>query len=230
MDIRCFFIEPTNMMKVYLQRRHAPNWIRAKLLKKCPAHNGMHAARVFVREMAITDSAGNVNHVQLDDYMDDHRWPAACDCGKVFDVMDPYNVDEIFEDVICQDTTTGKKMPFSKAIQTPGCMWDDFSPHAPKDCGPDGLKLCVVCPGGEVWNLDGRSKDCVSRCVHCKKPYKKCNCKKPHFEDSDPEHRCWVRNGAPPHITVEWNNLCCYENIATPRWKGNLINGVLVAA
>jgi len=76
--------------------------------------------------------------------------------------------------------------------------------------------LLVRCPNGEGtrdWDID-------SRCSNCGLP-------------SDKIHRCWVRHGTPPLITVDKHGVTCNAgagSIALPKWHGFLRNGSLVLA
>jgi hypothetical protein len=72
--------------------------------------------------------------------------------------------------------------------------------------------LIVLTPGGE-WNIDSRAG----------------NCKLP----DDRLHRCWVRHGTPPNITVDTIGQTCGAgagSIMAGRYHGFLRNGVLVPA
>lgn len=60
--------------------------------------------------------------------------------------------------------------------------------RAPSFTFTDGPHLCVMTPGGR-WNIDSRASNCGL-------PY-------------DLEHRCWVRHGEPPNVTVDKNGLTC---------------------
>jgi hypothetical protein len=75
--------------------------------------------------------------------------------------------------------------------------------------GPDGKFLIAVCPGGHHWHIDGKAS----------------NCTKP----SDEVHKCWIRHGEPPNLTVDKNGDTCAAgagSIQTPNWHGFLRNGV----
>ena len=54
--------------------------------------------------------------------------------------------------------------------------------------GPDGHHLIVKTPGG-LWHVDGRASNCT--------------------RPEDDQHRCWVRHGAPPDVTVDKNGDTC---------------------
>ena len=90
--------------------------------------------------------------------------------------------------------------------KVPGAMWDaTWYPTK----GLDGLALMVICPGGGFWFIDGRAS----------------NCTKP----DDNEHRCWVRHGEPPNITVDKEGNTCNAgagSIGVQGYHGFLRNGV----
>ena len=84
-----------------------------------------------------------------------------------------------------------------------GASWDnETEPH-----------LHVRCPNGDGtrdWDIDSRAS----------------NCKLP----EDRLHRCWIRHGEPPLITVDKNGFSCSAgagSIALPKWHGFLRNGEL---
>jgi hypothetical protein len=62
------------------------------------------------------------------------------------------------------------------------------------DKGPDGRCLVVVCPNGCEWMIDGPASNCTMP------------------QDRGPfssSHRCWVRHGEPPNITVDKAGRTC---------------------
>jgi hypothetical protein len=74
----------------------------------------------------------------------------------------------------------------------------------------EGPHLYVQTPGGD-WDID-------SRCSNCTLP-------------EDRVHRCWVRHGMPPQITVDKSGLTCGAgagSIQQRTWHGHLHNGLLV--
>jgi hypothetical protein len=89
-----------------------------------------------------------------------------------------------------------------------GAMWyADWMPTAWK--GQDGHALFVKTPGGD-WGIDMRAS----------------NCTKP----DDNVHKCWVRHGAPPDVTVDKNGLTCAAgagSIVIGNYHGFLRNGYL---
>lgn len=86
------------------------------------------------------------------------------------------------------------------------------TPHAartPSYTFQDGDHLEVVTPGG-LWNVDSRASNCTM-------PY-------------DYEHRCWVRHGDVPVITVDKAGLTCSAgagSIQCGTYHGFLQNGHL---
>lgn len=75
--------------------------------------------------------------------------------------------------------------------------------------------LQVRCPNGDgtrEWDIDSRASNCGS--------------------PDDNNHRCWVRTGAPPLITVSKGQagqscVCGAGSIMLPNWHGMLENGIL---
>jgi hypothetical protein len=76
----------------------------------------------------------------------------------------------------------------------------------------DGTHLHVRLPNGEFWNVDGRASNCTM--------------------PDDRLHRCWVRHGEPPLVTVDKNGLTCAAgagSIQAGDYHGFLVEGVLSA-
>jgi hypothetical protein len=93
----------------------------------------------------------------------------------------------------------------------PGSLfWISFSSgHCSTHEPPCARHLTAVTPDGHWWDIDGRANNCTMK--------------------SDKRHRCWVRHGEPPHITVDKAGLTCAAgagSIQTPSWHGFLSNGV----
>lgn len=103
------------------------------------------------------------------------------------------------------------------ASAPPGAMWDATWMH---DCkggyflgGPnsDGRFLVVRLPNGHDWCIDSRASNCTT--------------------PNDKTHRCWVRHGEPPNITVDKNGKTCAAgagSIQSGDYHGFLRNGELV--
>lgn len=101
----------------------------------------------------------------------------------------------------------------------PGAMFDaDWMRHADRPqgdnryVGPDGLSLAVICPDGAIWQIDSQASNCTKKTDHV--------------------HKCWVRHGVPPLITVDKNGVTCEAgagSIQTRNWHGFLRNGEFVS-
>lgn len=77
--------------------------------------------------------------------------------------------------------------------------------------GPDGRVLAVRLPNGYGWAPDSRASNCT--------------------RPDDDTHRCWVRHGEVPRITVDKNGDTCSAgagSILSNGWHGFLRDGVLV--
>jgi len=108
---------------------------------------------------------------------DDPRWPKTCECGHEFTASDHW---QIFTDTIYKRADTGEEV--SIRVSEPGMMWDAWwMPDCYK--GADGRCLVVVCPDRHEWMIDGVASNCTMR--------------------DDRNHRCWVRHGEPPNLTVD---------------------------
>ncbi len=80
-----------------------------------------------------------------------------------------------------------------------GCLfWDNCK----------GPHLIAVCPGGSDWDIDSRASNCTLR--------------------NDRLHRCWIRHGEPPTVTVDKNGQTCAAgggSIMAGTYHGFLRNG-----
>lgn len=97
----------------------------------------------------------------------------------------------------------------------PGAMWNaEWLQGFPGWCGDDGLALIVKLPNGNDWHIDGVANNC------------------PDKEDSNAGgHKCWVRHGTAPNITVDKNGNTCNAgggSISSGSYHGFLRNGEFV--
>lgn len=132
---------------------------------------------------------------------DDARWPKACACGYEFQDADEW---QVFSEAIYR-AEDGRE--FTLRDVPPGAMWDAWwgSEHWK---GPDGKSMTVVCPDGTQWCIDARASNCTM--------------------PEDKVHRCWIRHGEPPNLTVDKNGVTCAAgagSIAVPGYHGFLQNG-----
>ena len=131
--------------------------------------------------------------------------------------------------------------PPPPAVRAPvGAMWyaDWLSEY---HAGPDGRALVVMCPGGHEWLIDGRASNCDHQCVNCGHPYHehsdsggynptRIGCDNGYQPRDGGAHRCWVRHGVPPAVSVDKSGLTCGAgggSILVPGWHGFLQQGVL---
>jgi hypothetical protein len=94
--------------------------------------------------------------------------------------------------------------------RAPGHMfYVDFSGgHCDTHTPPCTQHLYVVTPGGHWWDIDGRASNCTMK--------------------DDKQHRCWVRHGEPPNVTVDKAGLTCKAgagSIKVDGYHGFLRNG-----
>lgn len=207
-SVRCYFIEATDRARRKLRRFVFSDKTHAK----CPVGYGYHDASVPLDEIDRPflglRTVGNVR--ESDWPRDDPRWPVACACGYVFQGGDEW---QVFTEQIYRCPETGLKTTLRDA--SAGAMWyADWMISEGRSwyCGPDGHCLNVRLPGGHDWCVD-------SRCSNCTLP-------------DDDDHKCWVRHGVPPLVTVgkEGGKTCQAGagSIITPKgWHGFLRNGVL---
>jgi hypothetical protein len=136
---------------------------------------------------------------------EDPRWPKQCACGYVFSDSDHWQTKE---NHLYRHPETGEKRTLPEWAKTPGAMWNaTWMPNRWK--GEDGRSLVVVTPGG-VWMVDGRATNCTKR-----------------YDDT---HKCWVRHGNPPEVTVDKNGNTCTAGggfILVGGYHGFLRNGWL---
>jgi len=137
----------------------------------------------------------------------DPRWPRKCECGYEFSEADEW---QLFSENIYvrADNQPGE---YSLRHAPVGAMWDaSWFPDSWK--GSDGRCLVVVTPGGE-WMIDSRASNCTM--------------------PNDNVHKCWVRHGEPPNITVDKNGVTCGAgagSIQRGSYHGFLRNGMLTNA
>lgn len=176
-------------------------WLRVRWGSGCSGPRSYHRAERHRTDSPRLDDEplGDADSIPAAD------WPAACDdCGALAPA------DATREVVRCRlyDTDSGEPEPGD-------LYWADWFGcdqrggrciHGWTNC--DGLHLLAVLPSGEVFDLDGRAS----------------NCTKP----EDTLHRCWVRHGDPPRVTVDKSGLTCGAgggSIASPGYHGFLVDG-----
>lgn len=205
MGIKCFWLEPTDREKRYL-RRYAGG-------SKCPGPMSYHDAMTFLdesREVMSEDGTHWVDSGQIAKDFEGHPlWPTHCPCGYEFQDS-PDEQRQLFSSHIYRRADTGEEMTLRDAPD--GAMWDATWLHGwAANCGPDGRSIVCKVPVNHDWHIDGP-------CSNCTRP-------------NEP-HKCWVRHGEPPNLTVDKNGDTCAAgagSILTPTWHGFLRNGELVS-
>ena len=183
MGVTCFWVEETGTARVGLRRYSKGGGCREE------GGRNFHAAILWldtaplgkVTEDGITHW-GEPSFTYPDHA--DPRWPAACGCGFAFPASDGPGRLQNWDEPLYRRTDTGELTTLRNAPD--GAMWDAW--WLPWK-GPDGRSLEVICPGGGRWNIDGRASNCGS--------------------PGDNEHRCWIRHGEPPALTVDKDGNTC---------------------
>jgi hypothetical protein len=186
MTITCFWMESTDTARVGL-RRYAPS---SGSGRPCPQPAGYHDWIVYLGEAPlpqVREEDGRI-HYARPEYAypgrDDPRWPVACPCGYAFGPDDQW---QEWSEALYRRADTGELVTIRGAPD--GAMWDAWWMPDWSHRGPDGRCLVVKCPGGHDWMVDSRASNCTM--------------------PDDDEHRCWVRHGEPPAITVGKDGPTC---------------------
>ena len=143
---------------------------------------GYHDARVHLVDAPEIRAWGLGGEAR--DHAGDPRWPVRCDhCGK------PASANakrQVFCDRL-YDTPSGDLEP--------GCLyWADWYHWDDGRCARGwsncrGPHLMAILPNGRSWDIDGRATNCTL--------------------PEDTVHRCWVRSGEPPIVTVSKDGPTC---------------------
>jgi hypothetical protein len=177
---KCFLLVPTGRIEVYLRRYLSGS--------QCQGPMGYHDAMTRIEDAPDHPQEranGDVIPGWIEDKpRDDPRWPVTCTCGFAFPESAAW---QTFQQMIWRREDTGEEFTLRDAPI--GAMWDASWWHGhPQWVGADGRCLIVRTPGGD-WMID-------SRCSNCTMP-------------DDNVHKCWVRHGEPPNITVDKNGNTC---------------------
>lgn len=211
MGIRCFLIERTQFIERKL-RRYAPGGAGVLLCPNGPYRSFHNAERLLdvIPDHGESERADKVTNSSLD-------WPVKCDyCDYQFTDADEFQVytSHLYEGIDPQGvkvTTTLREAPV-------GAMWDAHWMSASWK-GNDGKSIVVMIPGRHDWCIDAIASNCKKR--------------------DDRDHRCWIRHGTPPNLTVDKRagvdgasaaTTCDAGagSIQTSEWHGYLRDGELV--
>ena len=203
--IKCFLLVPTEKCRRYL-RRYSRGYGEPSV---CKINGSYHNAMTFFEEIREIKGAEAWEKIggSADPPRWDPRWPIRCECGYLFGTADEF---QVFDEHLWKRTDTGEEMTLRDAPD--GAMWDAYWFHEQKEwCGEDGLSIICKVPFGHEWMIDGKASNCTM--------------------PGDTVHRCWVRHGVPPNLTVDKNGKTCKAgagSIQAPKWHGFLRNGMLV--
>lgn len=201
MPIKCFMLEPTNQQRRYLRRYSTDGACNGRTYHDTMVPVG-DAEEHWENNHWVDDNKS------AKDYAGDSRWPTTCThCGYAFQEKDER---QLFSSHLYFRSDTGEIIPLRDAPE--GAMYyADWYSDIPSWTGPDGKALICIVPKNHPWHIDGR-------CSNCTRP-----------EDS--VHKCWVRHGVPPNITVDKDGDTCSAgagSILTKDWHGFLRGGELV--
>jgi|GEM_PF-2364936 len=172
----------------------------------CPNSGGSGQPGYHNAEIHLVDSDKIADWAlggKPEDYPDD-RWPTRCDhCGAQV----PANATRQVFHKRLYDTPSGEPEPgdlfWAAWHHDPKhgfCPWDN--------CNDPRGHLTAVLPNGHLWDIDSRASNCTM--------------------PQDKTHRCWIRQGEPPNITVGKSGHTCAAgagSIAVPGYHGFLQNG-----
>lgn len=217
MNAKCFLLTETGQVQRYL-RRYAST-------RTCPLVPGVysyHQAKVPLDvvslEQHLKEGLCRVTRDGTSYKQFIVSWPKLCACGYEFE---PENEWQVFTDEIYRREDTGEKMPVRDAPV--GAMWfaDRFirEPSQTWGRGPDGHCLMIRGFYGDDFCPDVRAANCTM--------------------PKDDAHKCWVRVGTVPNITIsKRGGLTCAAGAGSfyfgrrPeggfKWHGFCRNGELV--
>ena len=186
MAVPCFWCEPTGafvrFLRVFSSGQH------------CEA-GGYCDARVIVGTVPAAEAVTRTAAPGEDAGTGARPWPTTCTrCGRPFHVK--RSTRQLFHE---HEMRVVRVMPgaarrvgaicwIGEREAIAGAMWDAAWMGSSFE-GPDGRHLIVMLPNGREWAVDGRAN----------------NCTKP----DDAIHRCWIRHGEPPDITVDKRGNTC---------------------
>lgn len=202
--MKCFWLEPTDREKRYLRRYSVGH------RDDCPGPMRYHDEMAFLDESQETWSDEKRHWIDSGqtarDFAGHPLWPTHCACGYEFTDRDER---QLFTSHVYRRIDTDEEMTLRDAPV--GAMWDATWHHGwSAMCGPDGRSIICRVPTNHDWCIDGP-------CSNCTRP-------------NEP-HKCWVRHGEPPNLTVDKNGNTCAAgagSILTSTWHGFLRNGELV--
>lgn len=205
MGVRCFFLEPTKKLRRQLRRYRSCEGIAPCPLM--PGQYSRHDASVPFDEVEKPNADGIIEVQKDKPDNSDPRWPTHCGCGYAFEDSDER---QVFADRLYVRSDTRDVVAIRDA--GPGAIYNaDWYADHPCWCGPDGRSLIAILPNGNEWHIDGPANNCTD---------------KEGFMAA--KHKCWIRHGEPPMLTVDKNGPTCHAgagSILSGNYHGFLRNG-----
>lgn len=207
MAVKCFWITPTHTVRVSMRRYKSAG----STDRECPGqflyHNASRPIGIFAARWHMVDGQ---RYNEVDSYGNitagsGLQFPTKCDyCDYAFTDDDAKQSNG---DLLYRRVDTSELMTLREA--GPGAMWNawwmsDFWR------GPDGMSIMVKCPNGREWCIDSEASNCTMK------------------DDHQKTHKCWVRHGDPPMLTVDKNGPTCAAgggSIQAGDYHGFLQNG-----
>jgi hypothetical protein len=216
MGTKCFMIAPIGKQYQWLRRYKFGGAL------KCPGSNSSGhdaSARIedFVSPVPAIGEYEGERRAAL--FLGDSRWPKKCDhCDYVFVDADERQLFDlrVYADAEGHEFVLPGYIVRGVAIAPAGAMYWSWWRHqnggcfAWDNCADPRGHLNVVCPGGSQWDIDSRASNCTM--------------------PDDRSHRCWVRHGEAPIVTVDKSGKTCAAgagSIAAGTYHGFLQNGEL---
>lgn len=189
--VACFTLEPTGRSRRWLRR-----YVSAS---GCDGSSAYCNAQTLIGEFdALVTEDGFETEPSRDLYAADARWPTACErCGRPFTDDDARQVFTVRIYLVAATMPgalrqVGDMVTLRDDISSiAGAMWDAWW----MSCFPpasDGRRLMVMLPNGREWLVDGPASNCTMKDDHAQQ-----------------RHRCWVRHGEWPAITVDKDGVTC---------------------
>jgi len=221
MTVTVFWLAPTASARVGLRRYSHLD---------CPRKPGAyHDWTVFLGEAPLPRVTGERSHWGQAEYdfpgRDDPRWPACCPCGYQFAPGDEW---QEWQEALYRRADNGELATIRDAPD--GAMWDAWWMPEPYR-GADGRCLVVKCPGGAEWMIDGRASNCPMPGLVSQAAAEHGEGSPEHqaVQAQDLAHKCWIRHGEPPAITVDKDGVTCSAgggSIQAGAYHGFLRGGV----
>lgn len=222
-DIPVFWMEPSGFVQVRLRTFRfssdarcaaRPEWgcdAEVLILSEAPESE-------WREEYALEEDSRRHSRTLAERIADeDPRWPSRCDrCGADFP---PDATRQVWADRLYTGAPDGA-LHSERSLPVGALRHLEWMEGVPEFCGPDGIALQCITPGGE-WIVDSEASNCTRK--------------------GDPSHKCWIRHGDPRDpqglktgvkLHVDKNGDTCAAgagSIACGSYHGFLHNGRLTS-